>query len=303
MDEKLEAQIVATLDKLTYLTTKIYIPIMCSTSKVNEALKGVTSSSSSNNSATAIPAMISAHKIRQNRSHYLLVDVREDAEIQETPFADADAKVTLGVLCHDASDLLAQGAAAAAAGTDENKTVVLVCGTGRRATIAAQSMVANPRHSGTAAATHVAVLQRGLLGWNTMAAISPDFLVVLGLNDSTEKLSLSLAAAAAAVDTHETVVLVLMSDGVNWFVKTDSPKKASDAQNVESVSHGAPFKPCKAMLNKFLTNGGVVLGCGSCVKHRGCSFETDMMDCVHPMQMPDLVRMIGEAKGGCLQFV
>ena len=125
----------------------------------------------------------------------------------------------------------------------------------------------------------------------------------MGLGSSTEKLSLGLAAAANAMEQYETVVLVLMSDGVNWFLKPDSPKAAGTSGNVESVNQGEPFKPCKAMLNKFLTKGGVVLACTTCIKHRGYSFDQDMMDCVKPLQMPDLVRMLGEAKGGSLQFM
>ena len=261
---------------------------MCSTSKVNDALQGL-SSSTTTGSNVNVPS-IAAHKIKQHRSQYFLVDIREDDEITEKPFEDEDTKWTLGVICHDASGLLEYLAAAG-----DNKTMVLVCNTGRRAVLAAQYILAQ------APATKVAVLQRGLVGWHNPSALSPDFLVVLGVGDATEKLSLSLAALASAVDVHETVALVLMSDGVEWFVNADSPK--TKAPNVETVSHGEPFKPCKAMLKKFLSSGGIILACTTCVKHRQYSFETDMMDIIHPMQMPDLVRMLGEAKGGTLQFL
>ncbi|CAB9530770.1 expressed unknown protein [Seminavis robusta] len=253
---------------------------MCSKSKVNDALQGVTGSSGS-----VVPS-IAAHQVKANRDAYFLVDVREASEISETPFPDANAAIPMGAICHDPFDLVAL------AGTD--KTIVTVCNTGVRAQIAAE-------HLPTSSAK---VLQRGLVGWGNPAALSPDFVVVLGLGDSPEKLSLALAAAAAAVDMHSTVVVVLMSDGVHWFLKPDSEKaKSVDTPNVETVEFGAPFKPCKAMLQKILSKGGIILACTSCIKHRQYSFETDMMDCVNSLQMPDLVRMLGEAKGGTLQFM
>ena len=237
------------------------------------------------------------------------MDIREAAELGDFD-DDADGHATLGSIVHDASGLLNSHSSL------EDKTMVLVCHTGRRARLAAASILQQaPREK------NVAVLHRGWVGWqHPYTAVDPDFLVVLGLHDSPEKLSLGLAALASAVDTNDsrhattttttTAVLVLMSDGVDWFVKEDC--KSPTAQlttgtipNVNTVNHGSPFKPCQAMLNKFLDKGGIVLACTTCVKHRQYSFEDDMMDCVHPMQMPDLVRMLGEVgtKGGSLQFL
>ena len=96
---------------------------------------------------------------------------------------------------------------------------------------------------------------------------------------------------------------MLMSDGVNVFLREDSDKEAASDSSlrVNSIVQGAPFKPCAAMLKAFLDSGnGVVLGCTTCVKHRGFAFS-DLLDCVQPMQMPDLLRMLGEAKAS-LQF-
>jgi rhodanese-related sulfurtransferase/sulfur relay (sulfurtransferase) complex TusBCD TusD component (DsrE family) len=261
---------------------------MCSKSNVNDALKGVSGSSGG---SVLLPS-IAAHQVKQHRDAFFLVDIREPSEVAAKPWTAADTTVTMGAICHDATDLLAQ--------VDISKTLVVVCNTGARAELAAQSILAQspPNHP-----KKVAVLQRGLVGWENPAAVSPDFLVVLGLGDSSEKLSLALAAVSAAVDLHSTVVLVLMSDGVNWFLKPDSPKVVKETPNVETISVGDPFKPCKAMLNKFLSSGGTILCCTTCILHRGYTFETDMMDCVKPLQMPDLVRMLGEAKGGSLQFM
>lgn len=270
---------------------------MCSKSNVNEALKGMTGTAGG---SVATVATVTAHKIRQTRAAYYLVDVREQVELDVTPFPDADIHVTLGGLVQDDCAWVAWATQGAAVG---EKTIVLVCPAGHRATLAAQTILAH--HP----ATKVRVLQHGLVGWENIAAVSPDFMVVLGLGDSSEKLSLSLAACAAATEMHSTVVLVLMSDGVNWFLKADSPKlstvqeKLPECANVETVSHGEPFKPCKAMLSKFLSSGGIILACTTCIKSRNYDFKTDMMDCIHSMQMPDLVRMMGDAKGGCLQFM
>lgn len=270
---------------------------MCSTSKVNDALGGLSATA-----GVAPLSFIPAHKVQQNRSRYSLVDVREAKEIKEHPMDDPDYRKTLGDICHDASELLV---AAVTNNNSEKTTIVLVCNTGKRAEIAASAILA--QHP----SAKVAVLQRGLVGWNNPSAVSPDFMVVLGVSGAamTEKLSLGLAALASAVDLHETVALVLMSDGVQWFINPDSTTTTAvdirkTTPNVETVSHGDPFKPCQAMLKKFLSNGGIILACTTCVKHRQLSFENgDMMDCVNPMQMPDLVRMLGEAKGGSLQFL
>lgn len=275
---------------------------MCSISNVNKALEGVVSSSLSNNNTVSIPS-ITAHRVKQNRNAYFVVDIREASEIEANPMSEAaDIGVPLGAICHDANASLLSKV------NDNNKTLVLVCATGARATLAAQSILAQ-QPPPPPPSQKIAVLQRGLIGWTQgNAAVVPDFVVVLGLDDSEEKLSLSLAAAAAASDVHSTVVLVLMSNGVNWFVNPMSPKAEANnntitTPNVETIHVGEPFKPCKAMLTKFLSNSGIILACTTCVKHRHLSFDTDMMNCVDPMQMPDLIRMLGEAKGGNLQFL
>jgi len=288
--------------------------IMCSTSKVSDALKGLAAASSAASSGDVVPT-VSAHRVREHRSNYLLVDVREEEEIEERPMSNCvvDAMINLGTIVHDASDLLEL--AAAAGGGSGPKTIVTVCRSGRRARIAAQSILEQSTKHRTRVAC--AVLQNGLIGWENAAAISPDFLVVLGVGgkELTEKLSLALAAVASAVDTYDNVVLVVMSDGVNWFVNREKettsestkkpPTTTTTCPNVEDVVQGEPYKPCKGMLSKFLLSGGVVFACTTCVKHRGYSFEKgDMMDCVQPLQMPDLIRMLGEVnkKGGSLQF-
>mmetsp|Transcript_19641 Transcript_19641/g.42317 ORF Transcript_19641/g.42317 Transcript_19641/m.42317 type:complete len:92 (-) Transcript_19641:283-558(-) len=90
-----------------------------------------------------------------------------------------------------------------------------------------------------------------------------------------------------------------MGPGVEWFT---NPTTQPQQTNVESVVQGEPFKPCKAMLHKFLSAGGLVLACTTCVLHRRYTFERDMMECVTPMQMPDLIQYLSRANGNTLQF-
>jgi rhodanese-related sulfurtransferase/predicted peroxiredoxin len=270
---------------------------MCSTSKTNELLK---MGGSGRNDATsvAIPT-IAAHKVKANLDAYVLIDVREASEHQQGKDPEDSLwnthafHIPLGQLIHNPEEDLWKRVRA----HDDNKTVVLVCGTGKRATMAAQALL--PSLQGTS--HQLAVLQGGLVGWDDPAAVTPDFLVVLGRHDSTEKLSLALAAASAATAQHSTVVLALMGDGVNWFLR--DPSRGPLEQNVLQVEHGAPFKPCAAMWKKFVEAGGLALACTTCFKHRGYDIENDFLAGVHALQMPDLIRMMGQAHGGSLQFL
>jgi rhodanese-related sulfurtransferase/sulfur relay (sulfurtransferase) complex TusBCD TusD component (DsrE family) len=265
---------------------------MCSTSKVNDMLGNLKGSSPPSVASVSGGGSISATKLRKNRDSFFVVDVREPGEDPLLAAGDvvADANMTIGAILKDASDLIVLN--------PSQKPIVTVCATGVRAKVALEHGLI-PQGFSTAL-----VLQRGILGLTHAAACVPDFVVVLGIGESSEKLSLSLAACANAVETYDTVVLVLMSDAVSCFLKPESSftqKDSSTMLQVDSVVQGEPFKPCSKMLAKFLTNGGTILACTTCVKHRGYSFETDMMDCVNAMAMPDLVRMLGEAKGS-LQF-
>jgi sulfur relay (sulfurtransferase) complex TusBCD TusD component (DsrE family)/rhodanese-related sulfurtransferase len=257
---------------------------MCSTSKVNEMIGNLASGSHRNIApGTSIPS-VSANRLRQYRSLYYCVDVREPDELTgKLVDLEVDAEYTVGALLRDAP----RGK------LDDwkslNKTIVLISSSGGRSGMAYEGLRMCGFHN-------VAVLQRGNVGLTHAAGCIPDFLVVLGVGDSSEKLSLALAACATAVETHETVVLAVMADGVNVF-----QKQAAESQLQVNDVDLPPFKPCKAMLRKFIDGNGQVLMCTTCAQRRGLEFGKDLMDCVAPLQMPDLIRMLSEAKAS-LQF-
>jgi rhodanese-related sulfurtransferase len=260
---------------------------MCSVSKIDEMLKATASS------AAASPEVshVSAVQLKHSREKYFLVDIREAEEISSKPSpVTVDAEMPMGKLLHVAptNDL------------DEwkkNRNVVLLCSSGRRASMAASDLSRYGFGS-------VAVLSHGIVGLENPAAIIPDTLVVLGIKDHAEKLTLALNACAVAASQGETVVLALISDGICTFLRKGSNKDAAEKSfKVTEVFVGEPFQPCHALLNKFLATGtGVVLACTSCAKHRAIEFGSDLLDFVQPMQMPDLLRMLGEAKK-TLQFL
>lgn len=257
---------------------------MCSKSKVNDMIGNLASGSNRTLApGIAIPS-VSANRLRQNRSLYYCVDVREpDERSGKLVDLEVDADYTIGALLRDAPrDALDDWKSL-------NKTIVLISDSGGRSGMAYEGL----RKCGF---TNVAVLQRGNVGLTHAAACIPDFLVVLGVGDSSEKLSLALAACATAVEAHETVVLAVMADGVDVF-----QKQVAEGQIQVNDVDLPPFKPCKAMLRKFIDGNGQILVCSTCVARRGLDFGKDMMDCVAPLQMPDLIRMLGEANAS-LQF-
>ena len=87
---------------------------MCSTSKVNEVLAGL-SNNPTTTTAVAMPSSvipsIPAHIIKQHRDQYILVDVREAAELVDDDDeggeeCEVDGHATLGSIVHDARGLL-----------------------------------------------------------------------------------------------------------------------------------------------------------------------------------------------------
>lgn len=237
--------------------------------------------------------------IRSQRDKYYLLDVRgEDDEIEE-------AEASLGDLAVDERLPLGKLLRLAAEGKMEHlrtsgKKVVTLCNIGYRAGIAARELAAK--------GFDVAALERGMLAYNNGAAVRPDFVVVLGVSDDAEKVTLAVTAAAAKASQGKQVVLVAFSAGVETLRVAGAPPHASaeaeaDARSlrVAEVDLGAPYKPAGKQLDKFLAAGGVVLGCKSCVVHRGLTYGETLHPSVQPMQMPDLLRMLDEASSS-LQF-
>ena len=246
---------------------------------------------------------VAAVKFKHERTQYYLVDIREADEIESNPVPKNTVVIDEAMPMGKIFSLLAgcvtdteEGSSSLDAWKD--KKIVLLCGTGYRSAITATHL--------NSFGFDAAALSRGIAGLQSPAATVPDFVVVLGEKFSAEKLTLALNAAAVAASNGETTVLALMGDGVCTFLRKGSNKDVDTAQQsfrVEETFIGEPFKPCHTLLTKFLgTGNGVVLACISCVKSRKIEFGSDLLDCVESMQMPDLLRMLGEAKKN-LQFL
>jgi len=292
---------------------------MCSVSKVNELLSVRSGSDAPD---VAVP-QVSAGKLKHSRAAFFLVDIREPDEIAADPIhpplalgddeietaapltsiasaITADAQVTAGRLLHMCGT--DEGRATLAEWTTTGgtkRTIVLLCSSGYRSSIVAREL------NNQRAAAAVATLTRGLIGLRNPAATVPDTLVVLATKSSGEKITLALNACAVAAADDKTVVLALMGDGVCAFLRKGSNKEVASAQSLrlEETFVGPPFQPCHAILKQFIGTGqGLVLACTSCCKSRGIEFGSDLLDCVQPMQMPDLLRMLSESKQ-TLQFM
>lgn len=227
-----------------------------------------------------------------------------------SPVITADAQVTAGKLLRLGGTDEGRAALAEWSGGDGDgktkKRIVLLCHSGYRASIVAREL--NQR-AGAGIPNTVAALTRGLIGLRNPAATVPDALVVLATKSSGEKMTLALNACAVAATSTEnhnkTVVLVLMGDGVCTFLRKGNNKELADEQSLrmEETFVGPPFQPCHALLKKFVGSGnGAVLACTSCCRSRGIEFGSDLLDCVQPLQMPDLLRMLSESKQ-TLQFM
>ena len=294
---------------------------MCDTSKVNDMLGGGGVAAATASAASRVPT-IAAVKLHHERDKYYLIDIREAEEIAEHPLSPKmndpsggddtksddgteDTTVTAGDII--VADVEVPMGKLLAAGVAEEwidkQGIVLVCNTGYRAAITARELAATmpPR-----VASKVMALQNGILGLRSPAATVPDMVVVLATKSNAEKITLALSAAAAAAKEGDTVVLALIGGGVCTFLRKGNNKELAVPQQsyrIEETFIGEPFQPCRALMNKFISSGnGVILACTSCIKHRGIDFGSDLLDCVSPMQMPDLVRMLGQAKKS-LQFM
>jgi rhodanese-related sulfurtransferase/predicted peroxiredoxin len=258
---------------------------MCSTSTVNDML-GL--------EQTFTAKQVTAVKLKHSRDDFFVVDIREADEIASDPLPSdvitADAEMPMGKLY----SLVAKGELE---WCKETK-IVLLCSSGRRSSVAASELVANGY-------INAASLQRGLIGLHNPAATIPDFLVILATKSDAEKITLALTACSAAAANGDTVVLGLMGNGVCTFLRKGNNKEEASPSSfrVEETFIGEPFKPCNTLLNKFIgTGNGVVIACTSCVQSRKLEFGSDLLDCVSPMQMPDLLRMLEEAKRN-MQFM
>jgi len=234
---------------------------------------------------------ISAAILRAKRDEYFLIDVRgEEDEAEEAAGAmgglEADMRIGVGRLVRDAAhgklDHL------------KGRKVATLCNIGYRSGIACREL----NRWGFSAFS----VERGQLALESAAAVRPEFLVLLAQKHSAEKITIALSAAAVSQASGKQTVLCLMSDGVTVFRKAGvKDPQEPEGLRLEDIDLGAPYKPPMAALRTFLDNGGVVLGCKSCMVHRGYEYGNHVLDCVVPMQMPDMLRMLDEASKS-LQF-
>lgn len=261
---------------------------MCTTSNVNDML-GLQQGSV----VGPVAKKVSTIKLKHSRDAFLLVDIRQADEITEDPLPKditADSEIPMGKLF----SLMEKGELE----WNKESNIVLLCASGRRSLVTASELIAHGY-------LNTAVLGRGIVGLRSPAATVPDFLVVLATKSDPEKITLALTACSTAAANGDTVVLALMGDGVCTFLRKGNNKEEASSVSfrVEETFIGEPFKPCNTLLNKVISTGnGVVLACTSCCDSRKIEFGSDLLDCVAPMQMPDVVRMLEEAKRN-IQFM
>lgn len=263
---------------------------------------------------------ISAVQLRHRRDQFYLIDIREAEEIvndsnsnvnesieddghndnekessSSSSFLPSDITADIEV---PMGKLLAKGVAE---DWIQQRGIVLMCNTGYRSMIAAREL------SLAYQTNKVMALQQGIAGLrNPAATMIPDLVVVLATKSNAEKITLALDACAVAAQQGNTVVLALMGDGVCTFLRKGNNKDLTSpptSYRVEETFIGDPFATCQALLTKYIATGnGVVMACTSCMQTRGIDFGSDLLDCVQPMHMTDLVRMLGQAKTN-LQFM
>jgi rhodanese-related sulfurtransferase/predicted peroxiredoxin len=268
---------------------------MCSTSKVDDMLKGLASGEKSTSPSSTVVNFISVTKLKHSRDDFLLVDIREPSEIENS---EPLPKETVADVCIPMGKLFAESPKYCEEW--KGKQVVLVCATGERSQVCAERLCRNSNNK-----NNIHVLSRGIVGLSNTAAVMPDFLVVLGTKSNAEKITLALTAAATAASNNETVVIALIGDGVCTFLRHGNNKEEASLTSfrVEQVFVGEPFKPTNVLLSKMIATGNAsILACTSCCASRKIEFGSDLLDCVMPMQMPDLLRMLGECKKN-LQFM
>ncbi|SUD91943.1 DsrE family protein [Psychrobacter phenylpyruvicus] len=85
---------------------------------------------------------------------------------------------------------------------------------------------------------------------------------VTALFDDTSnpsKITVGLTMAVKALEKGHSASVILFIDAV----------KLAKPNALDKIDIGAPFKPAKDLLEKFIEQGGNVLVCGACMEHNG----------------------------------
>ncbi|EGD80155.1 hypothetical protein PTSG_10837 [Salpingoeca rosetta] len=245
---------------------------------------GASSSSSSSSSGTAAK-LVDVDTVKQclKEKDAIVVDVREPDELTAE-----GAKTIPGAINYPLGPLLRDSAEGNPKhGVKDKKEIVLVCNVGYRSGVAAQQLAS----FGFPAAS----LDGGVEAFHAPRAawLKPQYVVVLETADA-DRATLALSVATAAQVNGRTTAFALMAKAPLLFrkegVDSDVCKRYVD------INVGEPFKPMAKLVEKFVSSGGTIFACKSCVIHSGLEYSK-MDDLVYPGQAPDLVRMTAGAEG------
>ena len=100
------------------------------------------------------------------------------------------------------------------------------------------------------------------------------------------KITVGLTMAVKALEKGHSASVILFIDAV----------KLAKPNALDSVDIGAPFKPAKDLLEKFIEQGGNVLVCGACMEHNGIK-ESEIDPRFEVINGGDVVDLMMGAKG------
>ena len=100
------------------------------------------------------------------------------------------------------------------------------------------------------------------------------------------KITVGLTMAVKALEKGHSASVILFIDAV----------KLAKPNALDSVDIGAPFKPAKDLLEKFIEQGGNVLVCGACMEHNGIK-ESEIDPRFEVINGDDVVDLMMGAKG------
>eukprot|EP01147_Barroeca_monosierra_P004362 gene4362-6650_t len=233
---------------------------------------------------TSIPnyRCVNVDYVKECGTGTVIVDVREASELDSSDIKTVPNAINypLGSLLRDAaSDTLQHGL--------KDKEIITVCNVGYRSGVAAQHLSSFGLKS--------ASLEGGTEAYHApkSAWFKPDYVVVL-LTCDEEKATLAASIATASQAAGRCTALVLMSSAPLLFRKNDVA--CEKGKRYEDIKIGEPFKPLAIVIKTFLSKGGTIFGCRSCVKFSGLEYSK-LEEFVFPLQAPDLVRMTAAASG------
>ena len=124
----------------------------------------------------------------------------------------------------------------------------------------------------------------------------------MGECTDAEKVAMALKAAIVSAESGNATVLGLAFGAVSLFRNADAVDTLNpDAPRLQDLVPPPPPPPVAKLAAKLEPAGVTVLACQTCVKARGLDFSRDLPAYVQRFQLPDLMRMVQEARGS-LQY-